>query len=664
MLHIWRCGPIRLHFSGIVNETEISNRQINKWENMRGLRPQRILPAGLSRPDGLLATGSRLSSLLAPSETEKETSWSRGRAGPVGAPRLEPSVLWASFAINLLSLGLPIVILQVYDRILPNQAYETLAVLILSLCVVLLLDGFFRSARSYLTGWTAARFEHMTACRMVDRLLGSPLAAFESNPPGVHLDRLQSVDQLREFYAGQARLIMIDLPFVVLFLGLIWFIAGLLVLIPVVLLALLGVATWAIGRELKETLAQRRDLDDRRYSFIIEILNGIHTVKLLAMEALMQRRYERLQENGAATTYRTIVLSNLAQNLGGLLTNVIMATVAAVGATYVVAGNLTIGGLAACTLLSGRAVQPMLRALSLWTQIQSITLAKDRAQELFTLEPETAEDAAPAAEISGAFSLEDLRFAYEPGGTVQLDGIDLSVGAGEVIGITGDTGCGKTTLLMLIRSMFRPTSGRVLFDGVDATTMDPQSLRDQIGYLPQNAVLFQGTILENLAMFRGRRATESAMEASQQLQIHEAINRLPAGFETPVGTGSQDDLPAGLRQGIAMARALATKPKLLLFDDANSAFDSRSDARLKAVLQEIKGNATIVLVSHRPSLLSLADRIFLLQDGKLSRWQRPPMTPTKTVQPATLSGPNRPEQSPAKAGSEAQPGTETGRQAS
>ncbi len=593
-------------------------------------------------------------SLQVPIEVEREADWSRGRAGPVEAPRLEASVLWASLAINLLSLGLPIVILQVYDRILPNQAYETLWVLTLSLCAILLLDGFFRTARSYMTGWSAARFEHKVACRMVDRLLGSSLNEFENSPPGVHLDRLRAVDQLREFHAGQARLIMIDLPFVVLFLGLIWFFAGVLVVIPIALLLLLGGSAWAIGRELKETLARRRDLDDRRYSFIIEVLSGIQTVKLLAMEVLMQRRYERLQENGAAITYRTIVLSNLAQNLGGLMANVIMAAVTAVGAIYVIGGELTIGGLAACILLSGRAAQPLLRALSLWTQFQSIVLAEGRVKELcalpqessgavtaaFTLEGLRFTGVTPAAEISGAFTLEGMRFTFDDRGPILLDGIDLSVGAGEVIGITGDTGSGKTTLLMLILNMFRPTGGRVLFDGIDAAELDPQNLRQQIGYLPQNAVLFQGTIMENLTMFRGRKAVDSALEASRLLHIHEAINRLAAGYNTRVGDGSQTELPAGLRQGIAMARALVAKPKLLLFDDANSAFDSRSDARLKAVLQEVKGSATIVLVSHRPSLLSLSDRIFLLRNGRLVGWQRPAAAPTKVAQPATLTRPS------------------------
>ena len=305
----------------------------------------------------------------APSDaTAKE--WSYGWQDTPEPPLVGTSVLLATLTLNVLSLGLPIVILQVYDRILPNAAVETMFWLTLGLCVILLLDGFFRTARSYVAGWNAARYEHGAACRAVDRLLGSDIGSFEREAPGAYLDRMQAIDVLRDYYAGQARLLLVDLPFVLLFLGLIWFIGGVLVLLPIVLLGIFAVVAFVTGRELKQALASRSEIDDRRFNFIIEVLSGIHTVKLMAMEALLQRRYEKLQENGASSTYRATFLSNVAQNLGALLSNLTMVSVASVGAIYVMSGQLTIGGLAACTLLAGRTVQPLLRALGLWTQLQ------------------------------------------------------------------------------------------------------------------------------------------------------------------------------------------------------------------------------------------------------------------------------------------------------
>ena len=265
-----------------------------------------------------------------------DRSWSRGLEGIASVAGNTGDVLLASLAINVLSLGLPLVILQVYDRILPNAATDTLLLLILGLLAVLLLDGLFRTARAYLTGWNAARLEHAAGCRAVDWLLGADIRAFEREAPGVHLDRLYAVDQLREYHAGQARLVMVDLPFVAVFLGLIWFIGGALVLIPLGLLAVLAVVGSYLGFLIRAAIRDRVALDNRRYSFIIEVLSRIGTVKMLAMEPLLQRRYERLQESGAVGTYRTSFLGNLTQSLGALFSNLVMVSVSAAGAVEVI----------------------------------------------------------------------------------------------------------------------------------------------------------------------------------------------------------------------------------------------------------------------------------------------------------------------------------------
>ena len=554
-------------------------------------------------------------------EAETALEWSRGATAMPGAPQVGPSVLLASLSINLLSLALPVVILQVYDRILPNSATETLLFLMVGLVVVLMLDGILRVVRSHITGWTAARFEHLAGCAAVDRLLSTDITAFERDAPGIHLDRISAIDALRDFHAGQAKLLIVDLPFVLLFLGLIWIIAGPLVLVPVVLLAVLAVTAILVGLALKQSLHERADLDDRRYNFIIEALSGIHTVKVMAMEALLQRRYERLQESGAATTYRSTFLSNVATAIGSLFSNLTMVSVAAVGATYVMATELSIGGLAACTLLAGRAVQPLLRALGLWTQFQNIQVASQRVDTLFSLEPEARAADDDAGKLSGAVELQDVSFAYGADEPTLFDKINLKIKPGEIIGVCGGTGSGKTSLLMLMMNALRPTEGRVLFDGIEVSHYKPDTLRRQVAYLAQNAVLFQGTILENITMFRGSEATEAGLAAAQLLGLDKQIHRLPAGFETRVGDGAQDELPTGLKQGIVMARALAGNPCLILFDEANSALDSRSDSVLKGALQSLKGGPSMVLVSHRPSMLKLADRVFEIDNGKLV--QRP-----------------------------------------
>ncbi len=575
--------------------------------------------------------------------------WSRGQQAQPKGPAPGAAVLVASLVLNFFGLAMPLVILQVYDRILPNHATGTLLLLIVGLVVVLALDGLFRSIRSYITGWNGAGFEHQANCRAVDRLLATEINAFERSTPGVHIDRLMAVATLRDFHAGQAKLLVVDLPFIALFLGLIAAIAGWLVLVPLAVFLLLGAASALVGLFLRRALSDRARLDDRRYSFVIEILSGLQTIKLLDMEAQMERRYERLQESTAAASYDVTLLSNLAQNLGWVFSNLTMIGVAAAGASLVIAGQISMGGLAACILLSGRSVQPILRALGLWTQYQGIAIARQRLDEIFELEPEPVVADARVGPLAGAIELDQVSFAYGPEEPDLLKEVSLSAAAGEVIGISGESGAGKTTLLMTMMGALRPTAGRVEIDGQDIASLDSQDLRSQIAFMPQNAVLFQGTIIQNLTLFRGATAVDAAIEAARLLGVDEAIRHLPEGYQTRVGDGAELDLPVGLKQGIGMARALAHDPRIILFDEANGGLDSAADQRLRATLETKRGSATIVIISHRPSLLNLADRRFELIDGHLRALTSAAARAT-AVAPEAPDTPEAPEAPEAPAG--------------
>ena len=545
-------------------------------------------------------------------------NWTYGWHDEPQPPAIGATVLLGSLTLSVLSLGLPIVILQVYDRILPNAAVETFFWLILGLCAILLLDGFLRTARAYVVGWSGAQFEYRFASRAVDRLLGSDIGSFERSAPGVYLDRMQAIDVLRDYYAGQGRLLFADLIFVPMFLGLIWFIGGNLVLLPMALLGLLGYASFEMGLALKKDLESRSEVDHRRFNFIIEVLSGIHTVKLMAMEALLQRRYEKLQESGASRTYLATFHSNVAQSLGTLFSNLTMVSVAFLGAVHVMYGELTIGGLAACILLAGRAVQPLPGALGLWTQFQSIDVARERVKQLFASPPEADKASIELPRLVGAIELKRVTFGYSKNEPPIFRDLELKVAPGEVVGITGNNGCGKSSLLLLTMGVVRPISGQVLLDGIDVRRCDPYHLRPQIGYLPQDAVLFQGTLLDNLTMFRGSERVEDALAASRWLGLDSVISRLPAGYETRVGEGADNDLPAGIKQGVAMARVIAGKPRIILFDEANTAFDRKTDRLMKEILGKLKRRVTMVLVSHRPSILALADQTYDLGNGRLT----------------------------------------------
>ena len=534
-----------------------------------------------------------------------------------GLPWARLDVLAASFTLNLLALVMPIVILQTYDRIVPNNSRETLFLLVVFVAGALVLDAFLRLGRTYVTGWAAARFEHRLGCSMARRLLSSDLASFERSAAGVHLDRMTAIDRLRDFYCGQSILVMVDLPFAFLFLGLIAYLAGALALVPLGVLIAFAFVAWKLGQHLRVAIENRSEVDDRRYNFIIELLTGIHTVKALGMEAQMVRRYERLQESSAASGIEVNMLSGRAQSLGALFSNLTMVLTAGIGCLWVINGELTTGGLAASSLLAGRSLQPLLRAMGLWTQFQNVEVARGRVAEAMETPVEAPATLPALPPVEGALQLHKVHFSYDADGPELFRGVDLSVPAGAAVGIRGANGIGKSTLLRLIMRLYTPTQGRITLDGHDLTEFDPASIREQIVYLPQQSVLFQGTIMDNLTGFRGEEAIEPALEVAIKLGLDSVIARLPDGYQSRVGESGADALPGGIRQRIAVAHALARNPKVVLFDEANSYLDAAGDAMLRGVLEEMKGRTTLVLVSHRPSLLQLADELYEIKDGQL-----------------------------------------------
>ena len=534
------------------------------------------------------------------------------------APALTTYQTLATVVLNVLGLALPAAILQVYDRVIPNQTTETLTALMVGLIAVLVIDGALRISRGYLTSWSGAQFEHRCLGASVDTILLANPRKIEAEKLGAHIDRVNAIDNLRDFYGGQGRLLLIDLPFLFVFLGLFWVIAGPLVLVPLTIFALLAAATLLVGRALRATLERRHELDDRRYSFIIQILSNIETVKALALEPTMTRRYERLQLAGAGATSSTIFLSGCAQTIGNISSALTLTAVAAIGALQVINGTLSPGELAACTLLATRAVQPVMRGLSLWTQFQGLAVARERVEQLLST-PSAGERQnirGGGRDVVGNIELRDVSFRYSPDGPYQLFEANAQIRAGEIVAIVGEDGSGKSTLLELIAARLKPESGEVLIDG---QREQGQSLIDprQVIRVAENTALFQGTILDNLTAFRGSERLEEALAAARALGVDEEVHRLPKGYDTPIGAMAGAELSTSLRQKLTIARALACRPKILLFDGANTSLDQAGEARLKTALEELRGTMTIILVTHRPFLQQIADRVLQLSDGAL-----------------------------------------------
>jgi len=538
---------------------------------------------------------------------------------PQNSSPLSRPVLVGSITINFFALATPLALLQVYDRIIPNQAIETLTLLVFGLIGIMLIDAVFRYARSCLIIWHAMQLDHALNVTLVDRFLDTPSLEFEKETPGGYMDKLGAIDTLRDFEGGQSRLLMLDLPFVAVFLTLIAVIGGSLVYVPIALFAILVVVTALSGSALRKVLNDRWAFDDRRYSFIVETLNGIPAIKSMAMEPQIQRRYERLLKTGASATYRTIELGGIAQSFGAVFAGVTMVSVVAVGAMLVIDGSISMGSLAACTLLSGRTIQPLLKGLSLWTQLQSVDVAREKASSLFDLKPQSGNAVEPVSRLAGLIELKNLSFRYGAGEPDIVSNVSVKIQPGEMISLTGIDNSGKSTLVRLISGVLKPSQGQVMIDGMEASGPHHQELSNWIAYVPPHPVVFQGTILENLAMFRTGDAIDNARLAARAIELEEEIHRLPDGYDTKVNQGIAEQLPMGFLQRMTIARALAMKPQVMIFDEANNSLCAKGDAAVMKALGVLKGGPTIIAVTHRPSLMRLADRRFVMADGVLSQ---------------------------------------------
>ncbi len=535
-------------------------------------------------------------------------------------------VLAASFSLNLLALALPLVILQIYDRIIPKQAESTLVFLLLGVAAALILEFGLRILRSAVMAWEAARYDHQEAMRAMKHVLQADTMQYESRSSGYFLDRMQALDKIQNFYSGQAMLLVIDFPFVVIFLAVIAYIAGLLVLVPLALLGLFILVSWYAGNRLHQAIATRSRMEEQRQNFLIEVLQGIHTIKSMAMEAFMLRRYERLQSQSAETIYNLASINSLVEGAGASLSQLGLISFVAFGAGWVISGDLSIGALAAGTMLSGRVLQPAIRAMGVWSQLQAVQLAKKQVNELFAVETEPPGAREPESP-QGRIDLEDVHFSYPGSPQRLLDGVTLHVKAGEAIAITGSNGAGKSTLAKMLAGLLQPVQGKVCLDGCDIRDYRKSSLRGGIAAVPQQGVLFEGTILENMTLFREGEAIEQALELAQHLGLYEIIARLPLGLETRICGASLNTLPEGVKQKIVIIRSLIGHPRVVLFDDANANLDIHNDYQLLRLIRRFKGSRTLVIVTHRPAYMRLCDRQFELRQGRLidisERFRRP-----------------------------------------
>ncbi len=556
---------------------------------------------------------------------------------PAGFSVCRTEILVSTLTISLLSLALPIMTLQIYDRILPNPGSGTLPVLVAGVCVAITLEALLRLGRAYMMAHAGARYEHLLSCQTMSHFIHSDISHLSGGGVGMQLHHMAAIGRLKDFYNGYALATLWELSLVPVFLAVIIYIGGPLAAIPALILMMFTLVSLAQGQNLRRTLAARDRLDDRRYDFLIESLEGIHTIKSLALEQHFMRRYEALEQDGSTESHKVTAAMAAMFNTGHVFSHIMIAAVIAAGALLVLQGAMTTGALIAAVLLSGRLMQPVQKGIALWARYQDYSLARQRVSTILERPRHTHlatglaagddEAAVPDARLSdtldkGRLLVDDLVFRAPDRDDALLDGVSLQVAPGDSVLLSAADDVALAVFLELITGIYTPDSGRILLDGRNIMDIPPDLVGRHIGYVRSQPVMFRGTIRDNLTCF-GRVDSHDAREAASLLNLNRDIAGLPGGFDTMLSGDHGDAISPGFKQRIAMARILAMQPGLLIFDNADRALDREGYHMLYRILAGYKGKTSLILISEDRNIRGLAERRFHIADGRLQPFLAP-----------------------------------------
>ncbi len=527
-----------------------------------------------------------------------------------------------SLAINVLALALPLMTMQTYDRIMVNQATDTLMVLAFGVLIAALVEMVLRICRSYVVGLSGAQFEHYGSVEAVTRLLHAEALGKQDDTSAIAMQDISAVSRLKDYYGGQlAAMLLVDMPFAVVFIGMVFYLAGWLALVPCTVLALYGFVSWRQGRTLKSLMDEREEQDNRRYSFITQSLQAVHVLKSLCLESVMARRFEEVQRESGRVNFRIADIQGAVGTFSYAVSQIMTVAVVTAGAPLVINGHLTVGMLVASIMLSGQVMQPMQRGLALWIRMQDIAIARKRLMAVLNKPVRQFHTLEELGDNHGVLRMQNVRFSYVDGDPL-LDGVSLDIAPGETVAIQGAPGCGRTTLLELMAGLILPDRGRILLSGMDVSRIPPAQRTRFIGYLPNKGTILRGSIMDNLTGFDPRHQVQ-AHEMAELLGIERAVALLPAGYDTPLDGLTTDVIPPGLKQRIAVARTLLLKPRFILYDNADQGLDRESYTRIFDLLARLKRKATLVIVSEDNNITSLADRVVDMRHGSLMQVMEP-----------------------------------------
>lgn len=531
---------------------------------------------------------------------------------------LYSEVLLASLLINIFASITPLFVMNVYDRVVPNQAYDTLWVLAIGLSGIYLFDILMKSLRSYFLDIAGKQVDVTLSARIFEKVMAMK-AAVRPRSVGGLANSLQEFDLFREFIMSATITAVIDLPFTILFLLIIFWLGGIpIVAVPIVAIPLIIVIAMLLQRPLQNVVQQSFRVSAQRQAILIETLTGIDTIKAVSAEGPAQRNWERVIGELSRLSLKSKLLSSAIVNQAAFFQQLAYLIVVVVGVYQIADRQLSMGALIACALLTNRVLQPLSSVASLITRYFQSMNALRGIDTMMKLEVERppGKSFVHRPTFQGDIEFRGVTFAYPGQEVPALLNVSFKIKAGERVGVIGRIGSGKSTIEKLVMGLYEPSEGSVWVDGIDLKQVDPADLRRNIGYMPQDVMLFHGSVKDNIVLSAPYVDDAAMLRAAEIAGVTEFVNRHPMGFDMPVGERGEG-LSGGQRQAVATARALLLAPPILVFDEPSNALDNRSEENFKARLAPHLADRTLILVTHRASLLTMVDRLIVMDGGRV-----------------------------------------------
>jgi ATP-binding cassette subfamily C protein LapB len=527
------------------------------------------------------------------------------------------TLAFVTIAINLLALALPLALMQVYDRIIPNSSFATLGWLVIGVATAIVFETALKIVRGFISNWLAARLEHILKNEAMDRFLSSQLNSYEKDKPGVHFERFNAIGVIKSYLSGQILTVMLDLPFAVLYLGLLYYIGGPLCYFSLLCLAVFFAITLIYKARFRKQNAQQVALNNEKLGFLLESLGGIHTLKSLNMEDRLIRKFENIQGRSAENSLMANRWKSVPTNSAQFITQLNTLGIIFLGADLVINGHLTIGAMTACTMLATRGIQPIVRFAGFYLRFSEVDTARERVGKIAGLSASPHDVDIPVIkDVEGNVFFEETSLSDADGNTV-IPQFSAVFPAGDVIGVAGADPKQTTSLMLLLCGMYKPTTGSVHIDEYIISSMDHSHFNGRVVYLPKRGRLFQGTILDNIAMFDPARKA-CALDTASLLGMDDFVANLPNGYETQVDQRSNHSLPLGLIQRTCIARALVTGPRVLILDRLFSSLDHDTLEITLEVLKKLRGKCTLFLVADYGEFFMDVDSVVHCAPDKLT----------------------------------------------